>query len=134
MWKTLQDEIEYKSIKCDELEEENKELKKEIESLKKWISDLQSGLYINCVYCGHRYPPGTPDVRDKVLYEHIKECPKHPLSKVRKLLHDTWIMIENATKIDFSNGNVYMGSDEGNVRGFEFYEKLKKQVEELELI
>lgn len=53
----------------------------EIDWLKQWVADCQSGMYINCVYCGHRYPPGTPDVRDKVLYEHIKQCSKHPLAK-----------------------------------------------------
>ena len=25
--------------------------------LRQWIDDLQSGMYINCVYCGHRYGP-----------------------------------------------------------------------------
>jgi hypothetical protein len=54
---------------------------KEIERLEKWIDDLQSGMYINCVYCGHRYPPGTNAIKRKVLHEHIKICPKHPLSK-----------------------------------------------------
>lgn len=62
--------------------------------LEQWIADLQSGLHINCVYCGHRYPPGTPDVRDNVLYEHIKICPKHPLSKAlveyEQLQKDLW--------------------------------------------
>jgi hypothetical protein len=53
----------------------------EIDRLNRWVADCQSGMYINCVYCGHRYPPGTPDVRDKVLYEHIRRCPKHPLQK-----------------------------------------------------
>ena len=24
------------------------------EQLKQWVSDCQSGMYINCVYCGHR--------------------------------------------------------------------------------
>ncbi len=52
-----------------------------VKELEQWVSDLQSGLYINCVYCGHRYAPGTPGTMSKVLYEHIKVCPKHPLSK-----------------------------------------------------
>jgi hypothetical protein len=58
----------------------------EITRLNQWIADLQSGMYINCVYCGHRYEPGTPDVRDKVLYDHIKQCPKHPLSKAMEVV------------------------------------------------
>lgn len=29
----------------------------EINRLSAWVNDLQSGMYINCVYCGHRYGP-----------------------------------------------------------------------------
>lgn len=28
------------------------------ERLKHWVDDLQSGMFVNCVYCGHRYGPG----------------------------------------------------------------------------
>ena len=56
----------------------------EIDRLNQWVGDLQSGMYINCAYCGHRYPPGTPAVRGKVLDAHIKRCPKHPLQKALK--------------------------------------------------
>lgn len=46
---------------------------------------------LTCVYCGQAYPAGTPasgaDVR--VLTDHIRVCPKHPLrkaeAKIRKL-------------------------------------------------
>jgi len=57
------------------------QLEAELENTNQWIADLQSGLYINCVYCGHRYPPGSGSVMQDILYEHIKTCPKHPLSK-----------------------------------------------------
>jgi DNA-directed RNA polymerase subunit RPC12/RpoP len=60
----------------------------EISRLKRWIDDLQSGMYINCVYCGHRYGP-----RDKVptsmadaLKLHISECVKHPMHEVLETL------------------------------------------------
>jgi len=65
---------------CDCREEIFRKLEEDNKKLVQWVADLQSGLYINCVYCGHRYPPGTPDVRDNILYEHIKICPKHPLA------------------------------------------------------
>jgi hypothetical protein len=62
------------------------ELKKKNKSLEAWIDDLQSGMYINCVYCGHRYGPNSgSDTKDfnltmrKTLEQHIQECPKHPL-------------------------------------------------------
>ena len=59
-----------------------------IKELEEWVNDLQSGLYINCVYCGHRYGPreSTPAVMADVLYEHIKICPKHPLSKAQQTI------------------------------------------------
>jgi hypothetical protein len=30
-----------------------------IAELVAWVNDLQSGMYINCVYCGHRYGPSS---------------------------------------------------------------------------
>lgn len=56
----------------------------EVERMQLWVNDLQSGMYINCVYCGHRYGPreDTPSVMADVLREHIEQCPQHPLSQV----------------------------------------------------
>lgn len=62
--------------------------------LQQWIDDLQSGMYVNCVYCGHRYGPrettpvsaveadaaGTPSMAD-ALRTHIVTCVKHPMSR-----------------------------------------------------
>jgi hypothetical protein len=64
------------------------ELRSELERLRAWVNDLQSGMYINCVYCGHRYgpDPGTPVAMAEVLKRHIEECPKHPASVYRKAL------------------------------------------------
>ena len=57
----------------------------EIEDLQQWVSDCQSGMYINCVYCGHRYGPReeTPVAMADVLKEHCEQCPKHPLSAAK---------------------------------------------------
>lgn len=59
-------------------------IQRAIKKLEGWVSDLQSGMYISCVYCGHRYGPkeDTPVTMADVLKEHIEKCPKHPLSKV----------------------------------------------------
>ena len=48
-----------------------------------WVADLQSGMFINCVYCGHQYGPreDTPVAMADVLKAHIEKCPEHPLSK-----------------------------------------------------
>jgi len=57
------------------------DLVKRVRDLRKWVNDLQTKLYINCVYCGHRYGPGDEQVPAEALAEHIKTCPEHPLSR-----------------------------------------------------
>lgn len=66
------------AAKCNELEADNARLKS-------WVSDCQAGMYINCVYCGHRYGSDTeiPSSMADVLKEHIEQCPKHPMSKLK---------------------------------------------------
>ena len=69
-------------------------LEEEIERLRGWIGDLQSGLYINCVYCGFRYGPGEstpatlPEAGETLaataLREHAERCPDHPMSRLKK--------------------------------------------------
>lgn len=53
-----------------------------------WISDLQSAMYVNCVYCGHRYGPGetTPVSMADALKAHVEQCPKHPMSALKTRL------------------------------------------------
>lgn len=52
--------------------------------LEQWVHDLQSGMYVNCVYCGHRYGPGetTPVSMADALKAHIEQCPHHPMYKL----------------------------------------------------
>lgn len=61
-------------------------LTKEIDRLNQWVNDLQSGMYVNCVYCGHRYGPAkdTPVSMADVLKQHIEKCPKHPMSALKR--------------------------------------------------
>jgi DNA-directed RNA polymerase subunit RPC12/RpoP len=61
-------------------------LQEKVEELEQWVKDLQSGMYINCVYCGHRYGPNdeVPASMADVLKEHVKNCPKHPMYALRK--------------------------------------------------
>lgn len=44
---------------------------------------------LTCVYCGQEYPQGTSTWGNKILTDHIKKCPKHPLreaeAKIEKL-------------------------------------------------
>jgi hypothetical protein len=65
------------------LRQENEALRAQAESLRRWVSDLQSGMYINCVYCGHRYGPADsvqPSMQE-ILHQHVRVCPKHPLAR-----------------------------------------------------
>lgn len=57
----------------------------EIERLQQWVNDLQAGMFINCVYCGHRYGPDdeVPATMADVLKEHVEQCPEHPMSALR---------------------------------------------------
>jgi DNA-directed RNA polymerase subunit RPC12/RpoP len=54
--------------------------------LNQWVKDLHSGMYINCVYCGHRYGPKdeVPTSMADVLKAHVEKCPKHPMSALKK--------------------------------------------------
>ena len=56
-----------------------------IARLEKWVDDLQSGMYINCVYCGHRYGPKdeVPTTMADVLKKHIEE---HRVESVQQLV------------------------------------------------
>lgn len=80
----LQNEQDYWQVtydRCSVLEAEN-------EHLTQWINDLQSGTYVTCVYCGHNYGPDdeVPTSMANVLKEHIENCPKHPMSALKKEL------------------------------------------------
>lgn len=68
------------------LREVSKYRASEIDRLYAWIGDLQSEMYVNCVYCGHRYGPRdkTPVAMADVLKEHIEQCPKHPMSALKR--------------------------------------------------
>lgn len=61
-------------------------LRAEVERYRAWVGDLQSGMYVNCVYCGHRYGPGetTPVSMADALKAHVEECPHHPMSALRR--------------------------------------------------
>jgi len=57
----------------------------EIERLQRWVNKTQSGIYINCVYCGECYGPDdeVPATMADILTRHIEQCPKHPMSALK---------------------------------------------------
>lgn len=64
-------------------------LDQQVAKLHQWVSDLQSGMYVNCVYCGHRYGPGeTPVSMADALKVHVAQCPEHPMSALKSSLEE----------------------------------------------
>jgi hypothetical protein len=82
----------------DTLRRENEILRQENERLKQWVNDLQSGMYVNCVYCGHRYGPDSevPVSMADILKAHIEQCPEHPMSKLKRKNEDQYQALERA--------------------------------------
>ena len=48
--------------------------------------DMTDKRVLTCVYCGQEYPQETPAWGNKVLTDHIKVCPKHPIKKLKNAL------------------------------------------------
>ncbi len=67
----------------------------------RWVDDLQSGMYINCVYCGHRYGPKdkVPASMAEVLKEHVEQCPDHPMSALKQELEGLRRTVASAPEI-----------------------------------
>jgi hypothetical protein len=86
--------ITARDTEIEDLKRELLECSATEEGLRNWIRDCQAGMYINCVYCGHRYGPddehaatlvedgATPSMQE-ALRAHIAECPDHPMSALR---------------------------------------------------
>jgi len=102
---------------------------KEISMLQKWINDLQSGMYINCVYCGHRYGASedVPASMADILKEHIENCPRHPMSALKannKELEEDNSLLQNQLDL-----NIRENVDEVNRCGRYYEKKLKNAIE-----
>jgi len=64
----------------DGLRDRIHELERERDEARDWVRRLTAETRVlTCVYCGHAYPPGTPEHGDARLTEHIAVCEKHPL-------------------------------------------------------
>lgn len=72
-----------------------------IKRLRQWINDLQAGMYINCVYCGHRYGPDdeVPATMAQMLKDHIEQCPEHPMSKLKARMDIAVATLKEAEEI-----------------------------------
>lgn len=71
-------------------------LEAERQLLLQWVVDLQAGMFVNCVYCGHRYGPResgatVPEAGEtmaEALRRHVESCPEHPMSALRAELRE----------------------------------------------
>jgi len=68
-----------------ELKGQLRDANAEVERLKKQVADCQSGMWVSCIYCGHRYGPKatTPVTQADLLTKHAEQCSKHPMSTLR---------------------------------------------------
>ncbi|MDE2232526.1 MAG: hypothetical protein KGJ90_00140 [Patescibacteria group bacterium] len=83
-------------------------LARAVQEMAKWVNDLQSGMFINCVYCGHRYGPSdeVPASMADVLKAHVEQCPKHPMSALKAERDELAARLELARKaISQSDGS-----------------------------
>ena len=83
----------------------------EIRRLRKWVNDLQAGMFINCVYCGHRYGPDTevPASKALILKEHIEVCPDHPMSALKRdLAAHRAVVRELARALEIAMGDEFV--------------------------
>lgn len=78
-----------------------RELGAEVDRLKAWIADLQAGMYVACVYCGHRLA-GRDAASSKwsdALRAHIETCSQHPASKLKVQLEAMTIARDRACNL-----------------------------------
>lgn len=80
---------------------ERTKLEREVERLTQWIHDLQSDMYINCVYCGYRYGPNgqVPVTMAQVLKDHVEKCEKHQMHEMHALKNEVERMRNIGMKI-----------------------------------
>lgn len=75
----------------------------ERDEAREWVRRLTAeSRTLTCVYCGHAYPPGSPEHGAEVLTEHIKVCEKHPMRALEAelaLLLDDPVVAARAFKI-----------------------------------
>lgn len=107
------------------------ELVAQVRDLQHWVNDLQSGMYINCVYCGHRYGPSetTAASMADVLKKHVEQCPKHPMSALKKRVA---ALRRRVAKLEVFRGTVARGHRESNWHKAQRLDRLKKLARKLE--
>ncbi len=65
-----------------------------IAELEQWIRDLQTNVYVNCVYCGYRYGRDGDEIPADALRRHVTKCNKHPMALLINEVQDAIRMID----------------------------------------
>ncbi len=74
------------------------QLTEEREEAREWVRKLTSTeRVLTCVYCGHAYPPGTPEHGAEVLTAHVAVCEKHPMQAMRDKLDGFRVLLRQAS-------------------------------------
>lgn len=128
--KDLKVDIVKKTVELRHHEKTYQWLRKENQRLKKWVNDLQAGMYINCVYCGHRFGVDgeVPSSMAGVLKKHIEKCPAHPMSKLKDENKQLRAALEPAKRtiiLLHCNYENTRAPHDGNVPGCEICANLK---------
>lgn len=106
----LAKQVETLTAKVDEAWDAEVALGMKLGTAESWVADLQSGMYVNCVYCGHRYGPGetTPVSMADALKAHVETCCKHPMSQLRaELAACTSLLAEQQQRLFYRDGELW---------------------------
>lgn len=98
-------------------------VREEFKRLRQQVNDLQSGMWVNCVYCGHRYGPrestaatlqeaGTNMTMAEALTKHIESCPEHPMSKLKLRVKELESQVKNQHDLIADMDHLVMDRDE----------------------
>jgi len=97
-----------RELTLQESHAEVERLRARVAELELHVSDLQSGMWINCVYCGHRYGPrdttapiipGAPATMGEALTRHIATCHRHPLKAALDRVSELEALVAALAKI-----------------------------------
>ena len=98
-------------------------------TLEQWVHDCQAGMYINCVYCGYRYGPDdeVAPTMQQALYDHIAECPKHPLSAMKRRAERAEARLAHPEDAPGGPWEIFKSCEGWNVRSASFRPWTEKQ-------
>lgn len=97
--------------------------------LREWITDLQAGTYVTCVYCGHRYGPDDeiPTSMAEVLKQHVEQCPEHPMSALKRDLEGAKRALREAYEVSLTAPDHYAGCRQARDVIYEYFKSIGEE-------